>query len=63
MKDDLAYTPTTCFEPFPFPQDWTSDLSVESGGKSYDEFRAVLMVKSMEGLIARAARRYGSRNT
>jgi hypothetical protein len=50
MKDDLAYTPTTCFEPFPFPQDWPSDLSVEIAGKSYDEFRAALMVKSMEGL-------------
>jgi len=37
MKDDLRYTPTDCFETFPFPADVGS---LESSGQEYYEFRA-----------------------
>jgi hypothetical protein len=50
MKDDLAYTPTTCFEPFPFSVNWTTDPALEASGKSYYEFRADLMIRNDEGL-------------
>jgi len=49
-KDDLAYTPTTCFEPFPFPENWENHPAFEAAGKAYYEFRAALMVKNDEGL-------------
>jgi len=50
MKDDLRYTPSDCFETFPFPDNWQTHPSLEAAGKSYYEFRAALMVKNNEGL-------------
>ena len=50
LKDDLQYTPTDCFETFPFPQDWDSDPTLEAAGETYYDFRAELMVKHDEGL-------------
>lgn len=50
MKDDLAYTPTTVFEPFPFPVGWESDPRSEAAGKAYYEHRARLMADNNEGL-------------
>jgi hypothetical protein len=50
MKDDLAYTPTTCFEPFPFLQDWDSGKSLERVGKDYYEYRARIMAMKQLGL-------------
>ena len=50
MKDDLAYTPTTCFETFPFPPAWTSEPKLEAAGRNYIEYRAKLMVQNNEGL-------------
>lgn len=50
MKDDLAYTPTTCFEPFPFPDEWETHPALESAGRVYHDFRAELMVRNSEGL-------------
>jgi len=50
MKDDLRYTPSDCFETFPFPLDWESDARLEEAGKAYYEFRAALMVANNEGL-------------
>ena len=50
MKDDLAYTPTTCFEPFPFSSGFEASEDLERIGQVYYEFRAVLMVKNVEGL-------------
>ena len=50
MKDDLAYTPTSCFEPFPFCERWQADPSLEHFGKAYCEFRAALMLKAGDGL-------------
>jgi hypothetical protein len=50
MKDDLRYTPSDCFETFPFPEALATDQKVEAVGKEYYEFRAALMVKNNEGL-------------
>jgi hypothetical protein len=50
MKDDLRYTPSDCFETFPFPKDFEIDPALESAGQPYYEFRADLMVRKNEGL-------------
>ena len=50
MKDDLRYTPSDCFETFPFPRDWETHPSLEAVGKAYYEFRAELMVSNNEGM-------------
>ena len=50
MKDDLLYTPSDCFETFPFPENWETQAGLEAAGKEYYEFRAALMVRNNEGL-------------
>jgi hypothetical protein len=50
LKDDLQYTPSDCFENFPFPENWQTDPTLEAAGKTYYEFRAELMVRNDEGL-------------
>jgi MmeI, target recognition domain len=50
MKDDLRYTPSDCFETFPFPEDWTGRADLEEPGRAYYDFRAKLMVDNDEGL-------------
>jgi hypothetical protein len=50
MKDDLRYTPTDCFETFPFPHGFEGDDNLEDAGTEYYEFRAALMLQSKEGL-------------
>ncbi len=50
MKDDLRYTPSDCFETFPFPEGFETDPRLEAAGKAYYEFRAALMVRNNEGL-------------
>jgi hypothetical protein len=50
LKDDLQYTPSDCFETFPFPENFETDARLEAVGKEYYEFRAALMVKNDEGL-------------
>jgi hypothetical protein len=50
MKDDPVYTPSDCFQTFPFPLEWQSDGSLNATGKRYCEFRAELMVRNNEGL-------------
>ena len=50
MKDDLRYTPSDCFETFPFPENFETDPTLESTGQTYYEFRADLMVRNNEGL-------------
>jgi hypothetical protein len=50
MKDDLRYTPTDCFETFPFPKHFETDPRLEAAGKAYYEFRVDLMVRNNEGL-------------
>ena len=50
MKDELRYTPSDCFETFPFPRGWQADPAVEATCQGYYDFRAALMVKNNEGL-------------
>jgi hypothetical protein len=50
MKDDLNYSPSDCFETFPFPEGWEDSVALEQAGKAYYEFRAELMVKNNQGL-------------
>ena len=50
MKDDLRYTPSDCFETFPFPQDWETNPNLEAIGKAYYDFRAALMIDNDQGL-------------
>ena len=50
LEDRLRYTPTDCFETFPFPENWETHLVLETTGKAYHEFQAALMVRNAEGL-------------
>ena len=50
MKDDLRYTPSDCFETFPFPEGWETHPALEAAGKAYYEFRVTLMVRKDEGM-------------
>ena len=50
MKDDLRYTPSDCFETFPFPRAWETCADLEAVGRICYEFRADLMVGRGEGL-------------
>ena len=50
MKDDLRYTPSDCFETFPFPDGWETHTDLERAGADYYRFRADLMVRHNEGL-------------
>ena len=50
MKDDLRYTPSDCFETFPFPETWETHPALEAAGEAYYDFRAALMVKNDEGM-------------
>ena len=50
IKDDLRYTPSDCFETFPFPDGWDTRHDLEGIGTDYYQFRANLMVQHGEGL-------------
>ena len=50
MKDDLRYTPSDCFETFPFPEGWEIHPALEAAGKTYYEHRAALMIRNDEGM-------------
>ena len=50
IKDDLRYTPSDCFETFPFPDGWNTYLNLEHAGTAYYQYRANLMVRCDEGL-------------
>ncbi len=50
MKDDLRYTPSDCFETFPFPEHWQTHPALEAAGEAYYDFRVALMVENDEGL-------------
>ena len=63
MKDDLNYSPSDCFETFPFPSalldsaatDPTHEATrqnLEAIGERYHQFRAELMVANNEGLTS-----------
>lgn len=51
MKDDLSYSPSSCFETFPAPIEWDAEHEeLEEAGRAYYEYRAGLMVARDEGL-------------
>jgi hypothetical protein len=50
LEDRLRYTPSDCFETFPFPADWESHPALEEAGRAYYEHRAELMLANDEGL-------------
>jgi hypothetical protein len=50
LEDRLRYTPSDCFETFPFPAEFETDAALEAAGREYYEFRAALMVRNNEGL-------------
>ena len=50
MKDDLRYTPSDCFETFPFPDTWETCTELTGIGESCYEFRTDLMVQHGIGL-------------
>lgn len=50
LKDDLQYTPSDCFETFPFPKNFETDTHLEAIGAAYYDFRAQLMIANNEGL-------------
>ena len=47
--DGFYYTPSDCFDNFPLPRNWQTNLALEAAGKIYYEFRAELMVQNDEG--------------
>jgi hypothetical protein len=50
LKDDLQYTPSDCFENFPFAADYETSAELQRVGEDYFEHRAVLMIARNEGL-------------
>ena len=50
LEERLRYTPSDCFETFPFPVNWDTLPALEAAGKEYYTFRAELMVRNDEGL-------------
>ena len=50
MKDDLRYTPSDCFDGFPFPMGWKDHGDLEAVGEEYYNFRAELMIERSEGM-------------
>ena len=50
LKDDLQYTPSDCFETFPFPPNYEHNRALEAAGREYFEFRASLMIQNQQGL-------------
>jgi hypothetical protein len=50
MKDDLRYTPSDCFETFPFPIGFDTSSELETTGYAYHEHRAALMISHNEGM-------------
>ncbi|EKU96519.1 N-6 DNA Methylase [Leptolyngbya sp. PCC 7375] len=50
LEDRLRYTPSDCFETFPFPNNWQTDPTLETIGQTYYQFRADLMVRNNQGL-------------
>ena len=50
LEERLRYTPSDCFETFPFPRAWQTDATLETAGSEYYDLRAALMIKNNEGL-------------
>jgi len=52
IKDDLRYTPSDCFETFPFPDNSNNYDELDQIGSKYSDFRASIMKKNRQGLTA-----------
>ncbi len=50
LGDGLRYTPSDCFETFPFPEGWETNPALEAAGKAYYDFRTALMIEDNEGM-------------
>ena len=50
MKDDPVYTPSDCFETFPFPSRVQESISLEKAANDYYKYRKELMKSREEGL-------------
>ena len=51
LEERLRYTPSDCFETFPFPPEgWETHPAFEAAGGAYYEHRAALMVRKDEGM-------------
>jgi hypothetical protein len=50
MKDDLRYTPSDCFETFPFPVQFETNADLKLGGHLYHDHRAAFMIAHNEGM-------------
>jgi len=50
LEDRLRYTPSDCFETFPFPPAYETNPTLEAIGKTYYDHRAALMIANNEGL-------------
>ena len=50
LEDRLCYTPSDCFETFPFPDEWDTHPELELVGGDYYRFRAELMIRHDQGL-------------
>ena len=50
LEDRFRYTPSDCFETFPFPHEAELNDALGEAGRSYAQFRASLMIQNDEGL-------------
>ena len=50
LEDRLNYSPSDCFETFPFPAGFEMNAALEAAGREYYEFRAALMQDLWLGL-------------
>jgi hypothetical protein len=50
LEDRLRYTPSDCFETFPFPPGFETSSATEAAGQAYYDFRAALMVENDQGM-------------
>ncbi len=50
IKDDPRYIPEDCFETFPFPPNYESDVPLQAVGRTYHDHRAALMVETNKGM-------------
>lgn len=50
LEDRLRYTPSDCFETFPFPPGYETSPALEAAGQAYHDFRAALMIEKDQGM-------------
>jgi hypothetical protein len=50
LKDDFAYSLTESFQNFPFPINFDTNRDLEVAGRSYNDYRAQLMIDTDKGL-------------